>query len=67
MSIIDHILVEKPNRRLAEDVRVYRGAQIHSDHYLLAARLKHPRRPKKNEQEPQSRRKESKEVTKSYK
>lgn len=39
-SIIDYIITEKIDRRMIQDVRVYRGAEISSDHYLLGARLK---------------------------
>ncbi|XP_050499989.1 craniofacial development protein 2-like isoform X3 [Diabrotica virgifera virgifera] len=39
-SIIDYILVERDNRKVIQDVRVRRGPEISSDHYLLEARIK---------------------------
>ena len=39
-SIIDYILVQRENRRLITDVKVNKEAEIFSDHYLLAAKVK---------------------------
>lgn len=39
-SIIDYILIERDNRSIITDVRVRRGAEINSDHYLLLAKTK---------------------------
>lgn len=39
-SIIDYILTERRNRRDVIDVRVRRGAEIFSDHYLLVAKIR---------------------------
>ncbi|XP_045471756.1 uncharacterized protein LOC123678663 [Harmonia axyridis] len=38
-SIIDYFLVERDNRRDIADVRVHRGAEIGSDHYMLVAKI----------------------------
>lgn len=38
-SIIDYILVERDSRREVNDVRVYRGAELGTDHYMLVARM----------------------------
>ena len=37
---IDHILINGKWRRSLQDVRVYRGADINSDHYLVTATIK---------------------------
>ena len=37
---IDHIIINGKWRRSLQDVRVCRGADIYSDHYLVTARLK---------------------------
>nr|CAH7713655.1 unnamed protein product [Callosobruchus chinensis] len=39
-SIIDYVLVPKQNRSEVKDVRVKRGSELFSDHYLLVARIK---------------------------
>lgn len=39
-SIIDYIITERSNRTLVRDVRVYRSAEIASDHYLVVAKIK---------------------------
>lgn len=39
-SIIDYILVQSNNRRFITDVRVFRSAEIFSDHYLVIAKVK---------------------------
>uniref|UniRef100_A0A1Y1JWU5 Reverse transcriptase domain-containing protein n=1 Tax=Photinus pyralis TaxID=7054 RepID=A0A1Y1JWU5_PHOPY len=39
-SIIDYILVERQNRRTMKDVRVMRGAELYTDHFLVVATLK---------------------------
>lgn len=39
-SILEYILVEKNNRQVVKDVRVKRGAEIYSDHYLLMGKIK---------------------------
>lgn len=39
-SIIDYIITEKPRMSEINDVRVKRGAEIGSDHYLLVAKIK---------------------------
>ncbi|KAJ3660103.1 hypothetical protein Zmor_004573 [Zophobas morio] len=41
-SIIDYILVEKSNRTAIEDVRIMKGAEIDSDHFLLVGKIKQP-------------------------
>jgi endonuclease/exonuclease/phosphatase family metal-dependent hydrolase len=40
MNQIDHIMIKKKWRRALEDVRVMRGADIVSDHFLVRATLK---------------------------
>jgi len=37
---IDHIIINKKWRRSLLDVKVYRGANVSSDHYTLLAKLK---------------------------
>ncbi|XP_072377966.1 uncharacterized protein [Diabrotica undecimpunctata] len=37
-SIIDYVLVNRSSRQCIKDVRVKRGAEIYSDHYLVVAR-----------------------------
>jgi hypothetical protein len=37
-SMIDYVLVDKI-ATLVKDTRVYRGADIHSDHYLVVSKL----------------------------
>ena len=37
---IDHIAVNGKWRRFLQDVRVYRGADVNSDHHLLVAKIK---------------------------
>ena len=37
---IDHITINRKWRSSLQDVRVYRGADVNSDHYLLTAKLK---------------------------
>lgn len=39
-SIIDYIVVQKENRGNILDVKVRRGAEIYSDHFLLMARIR---------------------------
>ncbi|KAI4470863.1 hypothetical protein MML48_1g12197 [Holotrichia oblita] len=39
-SIIDYILVQKERRQEVMDVKIRRGAEIYSDHYLLTAKIK---------------------------
>lgn len=39
-SIIDYIIVERENRMAINDVVVKRGFEIHSDHYLVVAKIK---------------------------
>lgn len=39
-SIIDYIIVQKEERKNILDVRVKRGAEIYSDHYLLIGKIK---------------------------
>jgi Reverse transcriptase (RNA-dependent DNA polymerase)/Endonuclease-reverse transcriptase len=39
-SIIDYVIVNRENRREVIDVRVYRGAEIYSDHFLVIAKIK---------------------------
>lgn len=39
-SIIDYILTERNNRKDVLDVRVRRGPEIYTDHYLLGAKIK---------------------------
>ena len=36
-SILDYVLINRENRNEIQDVRVKRGAEIYSDHYLVAA------------------------------
>lgn len=38
-SIIDYILIEKSRRHLVKNIRVKRGPEIGSDHYLVKAQL----------------------------
>lgn len=38
-SIIDYILVEKQHRNRVKDVRVKRGAELYSDHYLVVVKI----------------------------
>ena len=48
---IDHVLINKQFRNLVEDTRVYRSADLGSDHYLVCTtirlKLKRPPRQKK--------------------
>ena len=37
---IDHIIINKKWRRPLLDVKVYRGADVSSDHYMLLAKIK---------------------------
>lgn len=39
-SLIDYILVERKPRKIIKDVRVRRGAEIYSDHFLVQPKLK---------------------------
>lgn len=39
-SIIDYILIERDNRKILKDVRVMRGFEIGSDHYLVKGKVK---------------------------
>lgn len=39
-SIIDYIIIEKTTRNIIRDVRVYRSAELSTDHFLLAATFK---------------------------
>nr|CAI5845205.1 unnamed protein product [Callosobruchus analis] len=39
-SIIDYVIVPKQQRSAVKDVRVKRGSEIFSDHYLFVARIK---------------------------
>lgn len=39
-SIIDYILINRQHRNELLDVRVYRGAEIYSDHYLLMGKMR---------------------------
>jgi endonuclease/exonuclease/phosphatase family metal-dependent hydrolase len=47
-SIIDYALVNKKTATLVKDARVYRGADIHSDHFLVIAKLAVHKRWRKN-------------------
>lgn len=38
-SIIDYVIVNKKLSSLVQDVRVHRGSDIHSDHYLVVAKV----------------------------
>ena len=40
-SIIDYVIVEKSKRNKIKDVKVSRGAELYSDHYLVVAKVKH--------------------------
>lgn len=42
-SVIDYIITERPQRSMIKDVKVCRGAEVGSDHYMLVARIKKPR------------------------
>lgn len=48
-SIIDYILVERSNRKLVNDVRVKRGAEIDSDHFLVVAKIKNLNKEQRKE------------------
>ena len=39
-SIIDYVLISKRNRTDVTDVRIRRGAELYSDHYLLRAKIR---------------------------
>lgn len=39
-SIIDYIVTERENKKAVLDVKVNRGSEINSDHYLLAAKVR---------------------------
>ena len=39
-SIIDYVLTSKRNRTDVKDVRIRRGAELYSDHYLLRATIR---------------------------
>ncbi|PSN55001.1 hypothetical protein C0J52_02310 [Blattella germanica] len=38
-SIIDYVIVNQKMRNLVRDTRVFRGSDIHSDHYLLISKI----------------------------
>ena len=40
ISIIDYVLLSKRNRTDIKSVRIRRGAELYSDHYLLRARIR---------------------------
>ena len=49
-SIIDYFLVRSDQRRYVHDVRVIRGAEIESDHYLVLVKVNIAKQvPKKTE------------------
>ncbi|XP_050514773.1 uncharacterized protein LOC126890015 isoform X1 [Diabrotica virgifera virgifera] len=64
-SIIDYILIERNNRRALQDIRVRRGPEISSDHYLLEAKIKHRIEPQTRAAE--NRKKIESETIKNYK
>lgn len=39
-SIIDYIITERTNRKIIRDVRVFRSAELGTDHYLVVAKVK---------------------------
>mgnify|MGYP002224294368 CR=1 FL=1 len=43
-SIIDYIISNKKTSDIIEDVRVYRGANLNTDHYLLCTKINFPPR-----------------------
>ena len=47
-SIIDYVLINRSNRKEVIDVRVRRGAEIYSDHYLLKAEIRMKVQEEKN-------------------
>ena len=50
-NLIDHIIVNNKQRRSLHNVRVYKGEDVNSDHYLLKAtiRLKVRKTPSQNQ------------------
>lgn len=39
-SIIDYVLIDKDNLRTVKDIRILRGAELYTDHYLLRLKSK---------------------------
>lgn len=66
-SIIDYILINRPFRKGIVDVKVRRGSEIYSDHYLIVAKVR--LRTQKKENLKTMRQKETKdnEIIKAYK
>ena len=50
-SIIDYIIIKQNTQCKPQDVRVYRGAECGSDHYLIIAKIYLPYRKRRNEGE----------------
>lgn len=67
-SIIDYVITEKSARGIVQDVRVYRGAELSTDHYLLIAKIKQNNNTEnnRNNKKKNSTKKESK-IIKTYK
>jgi endonuclease/exonuclease/phosphatase family metal-dependent hydrolase len=47
-SVIDYILVNTKIATLVKDTCVYKGTDIHSDHFLVIAKLTMPKRWREN-------------------
>jgi hypothetical protein len=47
-SVTDYVRVNKKTAALVEDTRLYRGADMYTDHFLVVAKLTMPRRWRKN-------------------
>ncbi|PSN40356.1 Craniofacial development protein 2 [Blattella germanica] len=57
-SIIDYVIVNRTATNLAQDVRVFRGSDVSSDHFLVVAKfILHARWKKTPEEKKDSRRK----------
>lgn len=50
-SIIDYTMVRKAERRIITDVRIKRGYEIGSDHYLLETTLKYNKEAEEKQRE----------------
>jgi hypothetical protein len=43
-SIIDYSITNGKAAKIIQDIRVHRGMELHTDHYLLCAKVKFPPR-----------------------
>ena len=40
--IIDYFITNMKTSKVIKDIRIYRSLELHSDHYLLCAKVKFP-------------------------